>query len=115
MLFRSKTKDRLYRVADKNGLAIEVSVKGVKKWRFRYRYNGKPSMISLGKYPAISLINARAIRDSYQSLLSQGINPSIHKQREKRKQQQQKTFKEAFEVWFCRNEENGRASCRERV
>jgi len=100
-----KTKDRLYRVADKNGLAIEVSVKGVKKWRFRYRYNGKPSMISLGKYPAISLINARAIRDSYQSLLSQGINPSIHKQREKRKQQQQKTFKEAFEVWFCRHED----------
>ena len=100
-----KTKDKLYRVADKNGLAIEVSAKGVKKWRFRYRYNGKPSMISLGKYPAISLIKARAIRDSYQGLLSQGINPSVHKQREKRKQQQQKTFKEAFEAWFCRHED----------
>ena len=68
-----KPKEKLYRVADSNGLAIEVSAKGGKKWRFRYRFNKKASMVSLGKYPSIKLKDARVLKDEYQLLLSQGI------------------------------------------
>ena len=98
-----KSKDKLYRVADSNGLAIEVSTKGEKKWRFRYRFNKKASMVSLGKYPVVLLAQARTLRDEYQLLLSQGINPSSYNKKVKTDQQKNITFKDAFDKWFDRH------------
>ena len=50
-----KAKDKMYRIADTNGLALEITSKGAKHWRYRYRFNGKATMTSLGTYPLISL------------------------------------------------------------
>ncbi|WP_367787598.1 MULTISPECIES: Arm DNA-binding domain-containing protein [unclassified Stenotrophomonas] len=50
-----KAKAKLYRVADTNGLCIEVRPTGARFWRYRYRFNGKPTMAPLGQYPAVSL------------------------------------------------------------
>ncbi|MFT3792048.1 MAG: integrase arm-type DNA-binding domain-containing protein [Rudaea sp.] len=66
----------LYRVADANGLCIEVPTSGARLWRFRYRFNGKASMLSLGEYPAVSLVDARARRDEARKLLNAGTNPA---------------------------------------
>ncbi|WP_343123022.1 Arm DNA-binding domain-containing protein [Xanthomonas sp. GPE 39] len=55
-----KPKDRVYRVADSNGLCIEVRSTGAKLWRYRYRYSGKASMAPMGEYPAVSMAEARA-------------------------------------------------------
>ena len=100
-----KAKDSEYGVADSHSLSIHVTPKGVKKWRFRYRYGNKASMISLGKYPAVSLAQARVLKDENQALLSQGINPSAYKKQLKIKQQQKITFKEAFDAWFDRHKD----------
>ena len=43
-----KPKAKLYRVSDSAGLRIEVHPNGHKHWRHRYRYAGKPQMMSLG-------------------------------------------------------------------
>jgi len=51
-----KSRVRVYRVADTNVLCIEVRPSGTKAWRYRYRYAGKPSMITLDEYPAMSLM-----------------------------------------------------------
>jgi integrase len=59
---------------------------GSKLWRYRYKFGGKEKMISLGAYPAIGLKAARAARDDYKELLSQGIDPSIDKQETKIRQ-----------------------------
>ena len=42
-------KEKLYRLSDKtgNGLSLEVSPEGSKRWRFRYRFKGAAKMISL--------------------------------------------------------------------
>jgi integrase len=98
-----KPKDKLYRIADSNGLAIEVSAKGEKKWRFRYRFNKKASMVSLGKYPSVLLAQARILRDEHQLLLSQGINPSYYNKKVKTERQKDITFKDAFDKWFDRH------------
>jgi len=98
-----KAKDSEYGVADSHNLSIRITPKGAKKWRFRYRYGNKASMISLGKYPAVSLAQARLLRDENQALLSQGINPSAYKKQLKIKQQQKITFREAFDAWFDRH------------
>lgn len=70
-----KAKDKVFRIADSNGLAIEVRSTGAKYWRYRYRYAGKPTMLTLGEYPAMRLADARAARDKARALLRGGANP----------------------------------------
>ena len=71
-----KPKANVYRVADTNGLCIEVRTTGAKLWRYRYRYAGKASMAALGEYPMMSLSDARAERDRMRALVKGGANPA---------------------------------------
>jgi len=83
-----KPKDKRYRIADANGLVLEVKPNGAKYWRYRYRFEGKANMISIGEYPFVTLAQARQNRDKYKSLLNQSINPSAYKKKLKRKKLQ---------------------------
>lgn len=78
-----KPRDKTYRIADNNGLCIEVRSTGTKLWRYRYRYNGKASMLSLGEYPLIGLADARKAKDQARLLLDDGINPIQIRRQEK--------------------------------
>ena len=49
--------------------AIEVTSTGAKLWRYRYRHNGKASMLPLGEYPDVKLAAARRARDEACALL----------------------------------------------
>jgi len=106
----SKPKNKLYRLADSNGLAIEITPSGIKHWRYRYRFNGKASMISLGKYPVIGLKTARSIRDEYRGLITNGINPSEYKAKklyqDKLDSDRKMTFGELFDKWYKQNQSN---------
>ena len=64
-----KARDKTYRVADHNGLCIEIRPNGNKLWRYRYRFNNKASMLSLGEYPIVGLADARKARDQARILL----------------------------------------------
>lgn len=54
-----KPKDKAYKVFDGNGLYIYISPNGSKKWRIKYRFDGKENIFSLGEYPLILLREAR--------------------------------------------------------
>lgn len=71
-----KPREASHRVADSNGLCIEVRPTGAKVWRYRYRYAGKPSIVTMGEYPTMSLMQARAERDKLRALLKGGANPA---------------------------------------
>ncbi len=71
-----KPRQNAYRVADTNGLCIEVRPTGGKIWRYRYRHAGKPSIITMAEYPAMSLAQARAERDRLRALVKGGSNPA---------------------------------------
>ncbi|RDS82210.1 DUF4102 domain-containing protein [Dyella monticola] len=71
-----KPRDKVYRVADTNGLCIEVRPSGTKLWRYRYRHAGKPSMAALGEYPTMSLSEARTERDKARALVKSGASPA---------------------------------------
>ena len=75
-----KLEDASYRIADSNGLCIEVRPTGAKVWRYRYRFAGKPSMATIGEYPAVTLQDARRERDRLRALVRAGTNPA-HAQR----------------------------------
>lgn len=65
-----------YRVADTNGLCIEVRPSGSKAWRYRFRHLGKASIVTLGEYPAMSLAEARAGRDKARAVVRGGASPA---------------------------------------
>ena len=93
---------RLYRVADGKGLCIEVPPQGGLRWRLRYTLAGKDKMLSLGLYPEVSLIRARALRDQARALVAKGLDPSAERQREKRAERQ--TFEIIAREWLARRE-----------
>ena len=95
-----KPKQKQYRVADSHGLAIEINPNGSKLWRHRYRYNNKATMMSLGSYPMISLLDARQARDINKQMLKQGINPK-----------QEKILSSSVNPTFLDNDLVGRCIC----
>lgn len=72
----AKPRASVYKLADGFGLSLLVEPAGAKLWRFRYRFAGKESMISLGAWPEVSIAEARALRDEARAKLRQGVNPS---------------------------------------
>ncbi|MBZ7518582.1 tyrosine-type recombinase/integrase [Klebsiella variicola] len=73
---RAKPEAKVYTLGDGQGLSLLIEPNGSKSWRFRYRYAGKPKMISLGVYPTITLADARSRRDDARKLVAEGKNPS---------------------------------------
>ena len=73
---RAKPEDKPYTLGDGQGLSLLIEPNGSKSWRFRYRFAGKPKMISLGVYPTITLADARSRRDDARKLVAEGKNPS---------------------------------------
>lgn len=73
---RAKPEAKAYTLGDGQGLSLLIEPNGSKSWRFRYRFAGKPKMISLGVYPMITLADARSRRDDARKLVAEGKNPS---------------------------------------
>lgn len=78
-----KPKDQLYRITDGGGLSLEISPSGGKLWRWRYYYQGKGQVLALGKYPAVSLADARKRRDEARETLEAGKHPTREKKLQK--------------------------------
>ena len=75
-----KPKGKSYTAADDRGLYVEVFPTGGIAWRYRYRLNGKLEKLTLGKYPALSLKNARIKRDAAATKVAMGESPARQKQ-----------------------------------
>lgn len=78
-----KPKSRVYAVADDKGLCIEVALSGSKLWRFRYRVAGRARNLSFGRYPEVSLKEARQRRDEARAVLRDGVDPGVERKRAK--------------------------------
>lgn len=79
----AKPREKAYKLADGAGLYLEVVPSGSRYWRMKYRFNGKEKRIAFGVYPAVSLAQARALRDEAKKKLAEGIDPSFAKKEEK--------------------------------
>lgn len=75
-----KPKDKPYTVADDRGLYVEVFPTGGVVWRYRYRVAGKREKLTLGKYPALTLKNARIKRDEAAQAAAMDKSPARQKQ-----------------------------------
>jgi len=98
----AKAGDKQRKFFDEKGLFLLVAPAGGKWWRFKYRFDGKEKLLSLGTYPDVGLKDARAKRDAARKLLADGIDPG--EQRKARKQARADLAANSFEVvareWF---------------
>lgn len=102
---RSKGKDKDYTLTDGKGLYLLVKPSGSKLWRSNYykpfTEPKKRALLSIGKYPDISLAQARKVRDEYLALLAQNIDPQLYRQQIALEEQQKlsNTFYSVAEKW----------------
>lgn len=71
----AKPKERPYRLLDSNGLYLYVPVSGKKVWQMRYKIDGKEKVLTVGKYPLMSLQEARDKAWSARKEVSDGVDP----------------------------------------
>ena len=96
-----KRKKKLYRIADSQGLTLEINPNGSKLWRHRYRFNNRATMMSLGPYPLVTLLEARQARDKNKQMLLKAINPKQAKI--ELNPTVRATFEEIFHKWINKN------------
>lgn len=92
----AKPGERARRIADRDGLYLQVDPRGGRYWRFNYRFNGKQKTLALGVYPDVSLAKARGRLCEARELLADGIDPSA------RKKEVTKTFEVVAREWHER-------------
>jgi len=80
---RSKPKDKAYSHNDSGGLYLWVTPSGGKLWRWAYRFEGREKLMSLGKYPAVTLALARERHGEGRRLVALGIDPMAQRKAEK--------------------------------
>lgn len=90
---------------DGGGLYLEVTPAGGKIFRLKYRIDGKEKTLTIGKYPAVSLSEARQAAENARRLLSDGQDPGAAKQQEKRERQTAalNTFESIARRWHTDN------------
>lgn len=98
----AKPRDKAYRLYDANGLYLNVMTTGTLVWRYKYHYQGKEKLLTIGKYPDISLSAARDKRDIAKTEIEKGNDPALEKQGEKRlaKYKAEQTFKLVATEWY---------------
>jgi integrase len=108
----AKPRGKPYKLADGGGLYLLVTPEGGKGWRLKYRLGGREKLLSMGVYPDVPLVAARARRDEARKLLASGVDPSAH--RKAVKSAQAESAANSFEVigreWFGKHQSGWAAS-----
>ena len=95
----TKPREKAFKLYDEAGMFLQVTPSGGKLWRFKYRYDGKEYLLSLGTYPEVSLAQARDRRDDARKLLASTppVNPSA--KRKEAKAEKAANLSNNFELW----------------
>ena len=83
-----------------NGLFLDITKTGVKSWHYRYSLAGKQERLVLGRYPDLSLKDARQLRDAAASQVAKGISPRQQKIKEQQGQLEAVLFREYGERYL---------------
>lgn len=107
----AKPAQRAYKLTDQGGMYLHVSPTGAKSWRFDYRVAGGRETLTIGRYPEVSLEQARhghrkpgfiSLADA-RAMVARGESPSRAKQDRKVEQKvaRTNTLKAFAEKWYA--------------
>jgi integrase len=80
---KTKPAEKPFKLSDSGGLFLLVSPSGSKLWRQKYRFQKSEKLLSIGAYPAVTLVEARKARDDAKALLKDGKDPAVAKKLKK--------------------------------
>lgn len=75
----AKPREKPYKLGDGGGLYLLIQPNGTKLWRCKYRFAAKEKLLSYGQYPAVSIAEARVMRDEARKLIATGTDPAVKK------------------------------------
>jgi len=101
---QAKVQEKNYAISDGDGLQLRVQTNGSKLWVLKYSHpiSKKRTNISFGKYPDVSLADARNRRADAKKLLANNIDPKSHRDQvqQQGKESLENTFGVFAEKWF---------------
>jgi len=96
---RARPADKMYRMSDGHGLYLQVQPNGTKLWHYGFRFEGRQRLLSIGRYPWVTLATAREAHMEARRKLAAGINPAAEKQAQRRTAQGT-TFADVSALWL---------------
>ena len=81
----ARARETAYKLTDSGQLFLHVTPAGGKHWRMNYSFGrnaaGRPAQktLTLGPYPAMTLLDARRARDDAKALLREGRDPAVER------------------------------------
>jgi hypothetical protein len=93
---------KIFKLYDGCGLMLLVMPTGTKTWRVSYRYEGTRYYITIGRYPELSLDDARIQNADIRILAAKGINPIVsRKEQVKIEKDQRNSIDSNPRISFC--------------
>jgi integrase len=107
----ARPREKPYKLADSNGLYLQVMPSGTRHWRMNYRFQGKQRTLTFGPYPLLTLAEAREKRDETRKLLLSGVDPVVKRQQKKLADTlaAASSFQAVAEEWVAKQEREGLA------
>ena len=96
---QAKRAARPLKLWDGRGLYLLVNPNGSRLWRFRYHFEDREKLVSLGSYPDVPLKLARERREEARQLLATGVDPSA--KREAERAARGDTFESVAREWLA--------------
>jgi integrase len=96
------TKKSAYYKPDNTGergtgrLTVQVTPAGSKIFKFKYHKEKKEVFVTLGKFPALTLSQARELAKEYSAMLSQGLDPKDELEKRSKEQEQHERAENAL-------------------
>ena len=84
-------------ITDSDGLGIRITPKGVISFQFRFRWDGKQHRLGLGRYPAMTLRDARNMVADLRESVDKGVDPRMLAGM--KKASQKPTVKDCLDYW----------------
>jgi len=98
-----KGEDKVKDIREGRGFGIRVFPSGEKTFFYRYHFEGRKRYMNLGRYPDLSLKDAREEHNKAVKLLEKGIDPIQAKEDEAAEKNQMPTVQKLYEEYMARH------------
>lgn len=93
-------REKMYEESDGKGLYLRVLPSGLKTWMFRYVFEGNRRRMVLGRYPSMTLAEAREVHGKALADVERGVDPGAVALEAKRARKAAPTFSDLLaELW----------------
>jgi integrase len=99
----AKPQAKPYAMRFGNGLYLWVTPAGTKSWRVNYHVDGRHQIATLGRWPDVSISDAKAKREAMRQDIREGGDPSValKAKREERRAATATTLRAMAEAWMA--------------